>query len=89
LLDEAKRSVGASVILITHDLLVAQRTCSRIAVMYGGRLVETGATESVLGAPTHPYTRALLESSRSLARGDARLKEISDDLKRSLATDHA
>lgn len=87
LLEESKASVGASVILITHDLLVAQHTCDRLAVMYQGELVEKGATDDILNNPQHPYTRALLESSRSLARGDEKLKEISAELKALLAAE--
>lgn len=84
LLTETRERMNAAVILITHDLLVAQRTCQRIAVMYGGRIVETNRADVLLDNPQHPYTQALLESSRSLARGDARLKEISADLKERL-----
>lgn len=86
LLEEAKRTLGASVILITHDLLVAERVCDRIAVMYRGKLVETGTTKQILTNPSHPYTRALLESSRSLSRGDAHLQEISDEMRESWAS---
>ncbi len=89
LLADIRVQVGASVILITHDLLVAQRTCDRIAVMYGGRLVETGAVDQILTNPQHAYTQALLESSRSLARGDERLKEVSPQLKRLLEREAA
>ncbi|SHI03972.1 ABC transporter ATP-binding protein [Pollutimonas bauzanensis] len=81
LLADARRRVGATVILITHDLLVAQRHCDRIAVMYEGEFVETGTAAELLGNPRHPYTKALLESSRSLVRGDERLKEVPPGLK--------
>ncbi len=84
LLAETKAAVGASVILITHDLLVAQHTCDRIAVMYGGTLVETGMTQDILNRPQHPYTQALLESSRSLIRGDSKLQSVSAELKAQL-----
>lgn len=55
-------SRGTAVIWITHDLSVVSGLADRIAVMYGGRIVEEGATAEVLGAPAHPYTRALLRS---------------------------
>ncbi|RQU68205.1 ABC transporter ATP-binding protein [Burkholderia cenocepacia] len=87
LLAQIQKQVGAAVILITHDLLVAQRTCNRIAVMYSGHLVETDTVDNIMNRPRHPYTRALLESSRSLVRGDERLKEIPLELKESLARD--
>lgn len=51
-----------AVVLISHDLAVIQRVCDRVMVLYAGEVVETGATASVLTAPGHPYTRALLES---------------------------
>ena len=46
--------------MVTHDLGLAWNIADRIAVMYLGRVVECGTTEEVLGAPRHPYTKALL-----------------------------
>ncbi|MDT0318889.1 ABC transporter ATP-binding protein [Streptomyces millisiae] len=54
--------VGCGVLMITHDLGVAGQIADRVAVMYGGRLVETGPTEQVLTDPRHPYTIGLLAS---------------------------
>ena len=51
-----------AVILISHDLGVVADTTDRIAIMYAGRIVETGPTRQVLGAPRHPYTIGLLRS---------------------------
>ena len=53
-------SRGTAVIWITHDLSVVSGLADRIAVMYGGRIVEEGPTATALGVPAHPYTRALL-----------------------------
>ncbi|WP_371481802.1 dipeptide ABC transporter ATP-binding protein [Kitasatospora sp. NBC_00315] len=53
---------GTALLLISHDLSVVARLADRVAVMYGGRIVETGRTEDVLADPRHPYTRALLEA---------------------------
>jgi peptide/nickel transport system ATP-binding protein len=47
-------------ILISHDLGVVADSCARVAVMYSGRLVETGGTSDLLGSPQHPYTRQLV-----------------------------
>ncbi len=51
-----------SMIFISHDLAVIRSVCDRVAVMYLGRIVEIGPTESVYRQPEHPYTRALLDS---------------------------
>ncbi|MGR0220845.1 ABC transporter ATP-binding protein [Agromyces sp. ZXT2-6] len=51
---------GFGVLLITHNLGVVREVCDRIAVLYAGRVVESGPTEAVLAAPTHPYTIGLL-----------------------------
>jgi peptide/nickel transport system ATP-binding protein len=60
LLVEIVREEGRSMVLITHDLGVVAETCDRVAVMYAGRVVESGSIERVFAEPQHPYTRALL-----------------------------
>jgi peptide/nickel transport system ATP-binding protein len=62
LLGELVQEEGASLLLITHDLPVVSTVCERVLVMYGGHLVEEGATETVFTRPRHPYTRALLDA---------------------------
>ncbi|MFI5743467.1 oligopeptide/dipeptide ABC transporter ATP-binding protein [Streptomyces anulatus] len=57
-----RRTLGLSALLITHDLSVLAETCDRIAVMYAGRVVETGTVNEVYGAPQHPYTQGLLSA---------------------------
>jgi len=57
---ERLRSEGTALILISHDLAVVSRLASRVLVMRGGRIVETGSTAEVLTAPQHPYTRQLI-----------------------------
>jgi oligopeptide/dipeptide ABC transporter ATP-binding protein len=52
-----------SMILVTHDLAVAAEVADDIAVMYAGRLVEVGPAAEVLGSPSHPYTRGLLDAN--------------------------
>ncbi|WTW99242.1 ABC transporter ATP-binding protein [Streptomycetaceae bacterium NBC_01309] len=54
------RATGAAVLLITHELRLAARHADRMAVMYAGRIVETGAADAVSAEPRHPYTQALL-----------------------------
>lgn len=58
--------LGTSFILVTHDIGVASQVCDRIAVMYGGRLAEAGQMDSVLRAPSHPYTVGLLNARLDL-----------------------
>ena len=62
LIEELRGELNMSVILVTHDLGVIAGTADRVAVMYAGRIVEQGTTESVFESPRHPYTRGLLES---------------------------
>jgi peptide/nickel transport system ATP-binding protein len=62
LLRELNASFGLTIVLISHDLAVVARICDRVAVMYGGRIVEIGSPDKVLSAPSHPYTRALLDA---------------------------
>lgn len=67
---ERLRSEGTAILLISHDLAVVSRIASRIAVMQGGTIVETGSTGEVLAAPRHPYTRSLIAAiPASRARG--------------------
>jgi len=62
LLLDLRDELGMSVILVTHDLGVVAATCDRMAVMYAGRIVETGTVAEILDAPRHAYTRGLLGS---------------------------
>ncbi len=60
---------GLALLLVTHDLPVVAETCDRIAVMYGGDIVETGHTAEVSRLPRHPYTTSLLAAVPELASG--------------------
>jgi ABC-type dipeptide/oligopeptide/nickel transport system ATPase component len=62
LIRSLRDETGMGVLFISHDLGVIGQLCERVAVMYRGRIVETGAARRVLEDPRHPYTRALLES---------------------------
>ena len=62
LMEDLAERLDISYLYITHDLAVARYMCDRIAVMYLGKIVETGETESVLQNARHPYTRALLSA---------------------------
>jgi peptide/nickel transport system ATP-binding protein len=75
LLREMKSAFGLSLLLITHDIGVVAETADRVAVMYAGRIVETGPVRAVLRSPQHPYTRGLLASVPSGTPGK-RLRAI-------------
>ena len=62
LLRDMKSALNLSLLLITHDLGVIAETADRVAVMYAGRIVETGPVRQIFRAPAHPYTRGLLAS---------------------------
>ncbi|HEV7408187.1 MAG TPA: ABC transporter ATP-binding protein [Bradyrhizobium sp.] len=73
---ELQRDSGVGIILITHDLGVAAGICHRIAVMYAGRVVESGDVREIFRNPAHPYTRGLLNSIPHLGRKRRRLEAI-------------
>ena len=62
LLKQLKQDRGMSVVLISHDMGVMANMCDRIAVMYGGVLVEEGTVDEIFYQPKHPYTKDLLRS---------------------------
>ncbi len=66
LIDELRRKMGMSVLLITHDIALAAERSDRIAVMYAGKLVEYGRVDEIVENPLHPYTKALLASAPDL-----------------------
>ncbi len=68
LLRSLQESWGLSLVFVSHDLGVVSKVCDRIAVMYAGQVVETGPTDSVLRAPRHPYTAALLAAVPSYVK---------------------
>ncbi|WP_327087163.1 ABC transporter ATP-binding protein [Nonomuraea sp. NBC_01738] len=62
LLRRLRDDTGTAVVIITHDMGIVEQVCDAAAVMYGGQIVEHGATATLLGAPRHPYTHGLLQS---------------------------
>ncbi len=76
LLRELQRELGLTVIFVTHDIGVAVEVADRIAVMYAGRIVETGTVGEVIGNPRHPYTRGLLAARVDEAVPGSRLTTI-------------
>ena len=68
LLADLRQRLGLSLLFISNDLHVVRHLCDRVAVMYLGRVVETGPAAALFEAPAHPYTQALLAATPSLAR---------------------
>jgi oligopeptide/dipeptide ABC transporter ATP-binding protein len=76
LLKEMQRQANMGLILVTHDLGIVAETCDRVAIMYAGRIVETGPVEKVFHQPAHPYTDALMKALPKLGRKGKRLYQI-------------
>jgi len=77
LIDDMRRERRMGLVLVTHDLGVVAGVADRVAVVYGGMVVEEGPTASVYRSPRHPYTDGLLGSMPGLVRG--RLRPIAGD----------
>ena len=73
LLKSLKDKNNMSIILITHDLGVVASLCNRIAVMYGGLIMEEGTTDEIFYSSKHPYTKALLNSIPKV-QGDEKVR---------------
>ena len=71
-----RNDTGMSVLLVTHDIGVIAQTCDRVAVMYAGKIVESGTTAEVVKRPAHPYTRALLAALPAHTRRGDKLRPI-------------
>ena len=71
---------GMGIIFITHDLGVIAQTADRVAVMYLGKIVETGPVRQIIGAPEHPYTKGLLNALPDLDDLGAELTPVAGDI---------
>jgi peptide/nickel transport system ATP-binding protein len=69
LIADLRARLGLSYLLISHDLSVVERMCDRVAIMYLGRIVETGPARGIFASPRHPYTQALLAAAPRLEPG--------------------
>jgi oligopeptide/dipeptide ABC transporter ATP-binding protein len=76
LLKEIQARTRLAMLFITHDFGIVARMCDRVAVMYAGRIVETGPTRALFRAPRHPYTEALMASVPRMEGPVARLPSI-------------
>jgi oligopeptide/dipeptide ABC transporter ATP-binding protein len=86
LLLELQQRLGLAMLFVSHDLRVVRHLAHRVAVMYLGRIVETGPAEAVFDTPRHPYTQALLRAAPKLVPwGRAREAAISGELPSAMA----
>jgi len=76
LLSEIRRDGGMALVLISHDLGVVAENTDRVCVMYAGRIVEDAPSDTIFGAPTHPYTQGLLAALPELEGPRRRLRAI-------------
>ncbi len=74
LIEQLRRESEMAVLLVSHDFGVIAQACDRVAVMYGGHVVEAGPVDEVCAQPRHPYTRALLESIPSVESAGRRVR---------------
>ncbi len=79
LLADLRRSLGMSLILITHNLGIIQNVATRVIVMFRGKIVEEGPVQDVINHPQHPYTKALLHCVPRLSSKQKRLHTIDYD----------
>ncbi|MCI2394819.1 ABC transporter ATP-binding protein [Aliiroseovarius sediminis] len=75
-LAKLRKDRGMSLLFITHDISVVVQTCDRVAVMYGGKIMETGPVREVFGAPFHPYTMGLTNAFPTLEGAQKELISI-------------
>lgn len=79
LLADIRKEFGTAIILITHDLGIVADSCDKTLVLYGGQIMEQGATTDVFAAPSHPYTKGLLKAVPRLDRDDDELQTIAGE----------
>ena len=70
------KKTNTAILLISHDLGVVSRLCSRVYIMYAGRIVESGPVDQILSDPLHPYTKGLVEAIPDITKRGKPLKAI-------------
>jgi len=78
LLMDLQQKLALTYLFIAHDLGLVRHICSRVAVMYAGRIVEMGTTETIFDSPAHPYTRALLSAVPAMDPNHPRQRIVVD-----------
>jgi peptide/nickel transport system ATP-binding protein len=87
LIHDLQHKQGAAVLFVTHDLALVAKLCQTVTVLHGGRVLESGATATVLADPQHPYTRALLSATPRLDRPAEALAPMPRELLATLAAE--
>jgi len=80
LIREMQRAHGTTLLFVTHDLGVVAQISDRMTVLFGGKVLEQGATAEILRAPRHPYTQALLAASPRYDRPEQSLRPVPEAL---------
>ncbi|MDR1765340.1 MAG: ABC transporter ATP-binding protein [Lachnospiraceae bacterium] len=76
IIGKLQAETGTGLLLVTHDLGVVRETCRNVAIMYAGRVVESGTVEEVFGGARHPYTQGLFQSIPRMKKGGGKLTPI-------------
>ena len=76
LIKDLRNEMGTAMILITHDLGIVADVCDYVAVIYAGRIIESGTKEDIFDHPTHPYTKGLFAALPDLTKNVRRLSPI-------------
>jgi peptide/nickel transport system ATP-binding protein len=88
LLARLRRELGLALLLVTHDLAVVSETCEQVAIMYAGRIVETGSAAEVFAGPRHHYSAGLLAAAPDVDRPGTRPAGIAGAPPTGVAEDH-
>ena len=80
LLRKINSDIGTAIIMVTHDLGVVAEFCQKVAVMYAGKIVETGSVEQIIFKPKHPYTKGLLKSIPKIGDKKNKIQSIPGDV---------
>lgn len=75
-MENLRKKLGLSMILITHDLAVIAQTCDKVAIMYGGKIVEYGSSTDVYTKPRHPYTIGLVQAFPDISAERSSVKSV-------------
>ena len=81
------RDTGLSIIFISHDLDLVAQLCDRVAVMFGGHLLETQSARDIVAAPRHGYTQALLAAIPGHQPPRSKLGVITDEMRARFLTE--